>query len=255
MVSINKAASLLWISRGLEFLWLVAIISIPLVYIKGSEVLFSPFPIAPKIALLRTLVGLMAILYLIERGIKSRIPYRPQVHRARVLEQVNRMKIWLGSHPANWVNLMVMVFLTSIIASTVLSEQFLLSVWGEIPGRDSTAAYTFIIYILFFGLVATHIKTRSQISRMMAGIVIMGVLVSSYGVLQHYGQDFLDIGRGPGWITDTVGNAVFAGSLILITTMVTLISAGITLRESKKIANFGENLDCGHWRSLSNAWD
>ena len=135
---------------------------------------------------------------------------------------------------------MVMVFLTSIIASTVSSEQFLLSVWGEIPGRDSTAAYTFIIYILFFGLVATHIKTRSQISRMMAGIVIMGVLVSSYGVLQHYGQVFLDIGRGPGRITATVGNAVFAGSLILITTMVTLISAGITLRESKKAPILGK---------------
>ena len=191
MVSINKETSLLWISRGLEFLWLATIIFIPLAYFKGFEVLAIPFPLAPKIALLRTLVGLMAILYLIEWGIKSRVPYSPLLQSNSALGRVNRTKIWL-SHPANWVNLMVMVFLASIVSSTVLSEQFLLSVWGEIPGRDSTAAYTLIIYVLFFVLLATHIKTRPQISRMMAVIVLMGVLVSSYGVLQHYGQGCSD---------------------------------------------------------------
>ena len=154
----------------------------------------------------------MAILYLFEWGIKSQMSYSSLVHSPGVLGQVNRAKSWLGNYPTNWVTLMVMVFLGSIISSTVLSEEFLLSVWGEIPGRDSTAAYTLIIYVLFFVLLATHIKTRPQISRIMIGIVIMGVLVSSYGVLQHYGQDFLEINKGPGSgrITSTIGNAVFA---------------------------------------------
>ncbi len=144
MVSINRGAALLWISRGLEFLWLATIVSVPLAFFKGSEVLSYAFPFIelPKIALLRTLVGLMAILCLIEWGIKSRIPYSPLVHSTSVLGKVNRTKSWLGSHPANWVTLMVMVFLASIISSTILSERFSLSVWGEIPGRDSTAAYT-----------------------------------------------------------------------------------------------------------------
>ena len=249
MASIDSKASLLWISRGLEILWLVTIVSVPLAFFKGSEVLSLPFPFIelPKIALLRTLVGLMAILFLIEWGIKSRIPHIPLVPSAGPRGQLNRMKSWLGSHPANWVTLMVMVFLASIISSTVLSERLLLSVWGEIPGRDGTAAYTLIIYVLFFLLLVTHIKTRAQISRLMAGIIVMGVLVSGYGVLQHFGQDFFDINKGPESlrITSTIGNAVLAGSLILITTMVTLISAGINLRESIKTRRFWGKL--GLW--------
>ena len=182
----------------------------------------------------------MAILCLIEWGIKSRIPYSGLVNSTSVIGPITRAKSWLGSHPENWVNVMVMIFLASIISSTVLSERFLLSVWGEIPGVDDTSTYTLIIYILFFAVLATHIKTRPQTSRIMAGMVIMGVLVSSYGVLQHYGQDFLDIYAGPGSvrIASTLVNPVFAGSLIQITTMVTLISAGITLQESMKTCQF-----------------
>jgi hypothetical protein len=50
-----------------------------------------------------------------------------------------------------------------------------------------------IAYILLFGVIATHLKTRSQLWRLLGAIVAVGTLVAGYAVLQHYGHDFLGV--------------------------------------------------------------
>ena len=60
-----SATSLLWINRSLEAMWLLSVLLVPLAFLSPGYVLSEAiiaYVEVPKIALLRTLVGLMAIL-------------------------------------------------------------------------------------------------------------------------------------------------------------------------------------------------
>ena len=95
--------------------------------------------------------------------------------------------------PQRWVFLAVEFYLGTTLLSTALSGSFTVSLWGEVPGQDGYPAYTIAAYVLLFTVIATHLKTRPQLWRLLGAIVAMGVLVSGYAVLQHYGHDFLNL--------------------------------------------------------------
>jgi len=61
-----------WIQRSLEALWLLTVALVPLAFINrdsiSSEAVIAYVEV-PKITLLRTLVGLIAILWLVEWGL------------------------------------------------------------------------------------------------------------------------------------------------------------------------------------------
>ena len=63
-----------WINRAIEILWLVAVLLLPLAFF-GQDYAKSEAVIAyvevPKVAVLRTLAGLMAALWLIDWGLHS----------------------------------------------------------------------------------------------------------------------------------------------------------------------------------------
>ena len=63
-----------WPGWGMEGLWLLTVVLVPVAFL-GRDQIYSETVIAyfevPKIALLRTLTGLMAALWLIEWGIQS----------------------------------------------------------------------------------------------------------------------------------------------------------------------------------------
>lgn len=63
-----------WLNRAIEFLWLIAVFLLPLAFF-GQNYAQSEAVIAyvevPKVALLRTLAGLMAALWLIDWGLHS----------------------------------------------------------------------------------------------------------------------------------------------------------------------------------------
>ena len=74
--AVKPSVTVLWISRGLELVWLLTIVSVPLVFLSISS---SPLPLpspmeVSKIAFLRTLAGLMTVLWLVEWGIWRRFP-------------------------------------------------------------------------------------------------------------------------------------------------------------------------------------
>ena len=69
-----------WIGVGLEILWVVAVILVPLAFFSRGYVLSESeldFVDLPKIALLRTLAGLMTILWIIEWGIQDPFSFGP----------------------------------------------------------------------------------------------------------------------------------------------------------------------------------
>lgn len=57
-----------WLLRAMEGLWLLSVGLVPLAFAPPDFMLFID---APKVTLLRTLVGLMAMLWLIEWAIQS----------------------------------------------------------------------------------------------------------------------------------------------------------------------------------------
>ena len=236
-----------WINRVIELLWLLVVFLVPLVFVNRGDML-SVSTIAylevPKIAILRTLVGLIAILWLIEWGIRQRIspdfgiPGNGVLLRPR--EWLPRLANWLNAQPTRWVLLAVALFSTSTILGTILSASFKVSMWGEVPGEDGYATYTIIAYIVLFAAVATHLKTKPQLWRLLAAISATGTLVAVYGILQHYGYDPVDLTDPPNTLrsTSTLGNPILAASVLLLTTSITFLLSIAWLQRPVRSAGF-----------------
>jgi tetratricopeptide (TPR) repeat protein/O-antigen ligase len=127
------------------------------------------------------------------------------------------------------------MFFGSTLLSTLLSGSFTNSLWGEIPGQDGYSAYTIASYGILFGAIATHMKGRAQLVRLIGAIVLMGVLVGLYGTLQHYGHDFLGVTEGSGGgsarVTIFMGNTIFAAAVLSMTVPLTMVAAAINLHD------------------------
>lgn len=257
-VSNNKISSgLLGINRGLEILWLLTVIFVPLVFLGRSYGEWSSILESyelPKIALLRTLAGLMASLWLIEWGLQhggnlnfvgpgGEFSVRPGAW-------FSSLRQWLRGEPTRWLVLAVVIYLASTLLSTALSASFSVSMWGDFPGQNSYGAYTVISYVIIFGVIATHLKTRAQLSRILSAFAAMGVLVAAYAIFQHYGHDFLDLREPPntGRASSTLGNSTFAASVLLITILVSLFVATVNLKGRLKEPAFWWRL--GLWTSI-----
>ncbi|MDA1129269.1 MAG: tetratricopeptide repeat protein [Chloroflexi bacterium] len=207
----------------------------------------------PKVALLRTLAGLIGLLWSLEWAIRGRafqddypsISIQTLAGKLRPSKVMPAFNDWLKVHPTRWLLLAAGLFFGSTLLSTVLSGSLSNSMWGEIPGQDGYSAYTIASYGVLFGVIATHLKSPVQFNRLLAAVVLMGCLVGLYGILQHYGHDFLDLtettGGGSARVTIFMGNAIFAGAVLAMTVPVTLVAAAINLH--------GENH--GNWWPFS----
>ncbi len=237
----------------MEALWLLTVVLVPLAFLDPDYV-FSEAEIAfveiPKIAILRTLVGLMAVLWLIEWGISGRFPLerwfkrrdpmpRPSTHWSQPL-------VWLREQPTRWLILAVWFFLLSTLVSTVFSASVKVSLWGEIPGQDGLNTYTMVAHLLLFGVITAHLKTPSQLWRLLSAIVVTGVLLASIAITQHYGSPYFEIldfsAIGGARVTSTLGNAVFAGAAMLIPISISLLLATVSLQRLSAVKHLASPL-------------
>jgi tetratricopeptide (TPR) repeat protein/O-antigen ligase len=251
------ATAVRWINRAQEFLWLATVVLVPLAFFgrhygEWSSII-SSFEL-PKIVALRTLVGLMVGLWVIEWGIKGQLPFGVRFSRESLWalpgEWIGRLWGWLRRDPSGWLKLAVVLFLGSTLLSTVLSASFKVSMWGDVPGQDSYSAYTVVAYVLLFAVIATHLKSEAQLWRLLGAVVTVGVLVAGYAVFQHYGHDFLNLIEPPDTkrVSSTMGNATFAASVMLMAIPLTLAAATLSLKGSWKLAGTWWNL--GLWLAI-----
>ena len=234
----------LWINRGLEALWLLTVFLTPLAFLDQTYAISEAsigYVEVPKIALLRTLAGLMAALWLIEWGIQGRLPFEGLLgspgQNFQPRQWFPRLRGWLRDRPTRWLLLAVWFFLGTTLLSTALSGSRGVSLWGEVPGQDGYPAYTVVAYVLLFSVVATHLRTKVQLWRLIAAIVAMGTLVAVYAIFQHYGHDFLDLieetGGGASEVSVFMGNSLFAGATLMMVVPITLAAAVLSVRESQ----------------------
>jgi hypothetical protein len=216
-----------WLNRAIEALWLLTVFLVPLAFF-GQDYAKSETIIAyvevPKVALLRTLVGLMAVLWLIDWGLHGApsvgSSFRLTTLRVLPAQWLTWLKNVMRGHPHRWLFLAVGFYVGTTLLSTALSGSFRVSLWGEVPGQDGYAAYTVAAYVILFTMIATRLKSRPQLFRLLAAIVAMGVLISGYAVLQHHGHDFLDLSEQTGGrVTSFMGNRIFAAAVMMTITV------------------------------------
>jgi tetratricopeptide (TPR) repeat protein len=224
----------------LELLWLLAVFLVPLVFL-GRDHLISESELAfvdlPKVALLRTLAALTAVFWLVEWSLTGRRGNTATPGLAQwpaiANQTFHQLRAKLLAQPSRWVIAAAAVFLASTLLSAVLSTSFNVSVWGLIPGQDTYPAYTVLSHFLFFAAVATHLNTRAQLARLLGAMISMGTLVSALAVAQHFGIDPFNLldPIDPTQATSTLGNAIVAGSVLVLTIPLTLMAALVTMRK------------------------
>ena len=235
-----------YIRNVLEGLWILAAFLVPLIFVNQNYVI-SEAQIAyvevPKVALLRTLASLIILFWSLEWAITSQAFQGkfPSISRQGIYGKAWASKLvseplnWLKVHPTRWLLLAAGIFFGATFVSTVLSGSVANSMWGEIPGQDGYSAYTIASYCAIFGVIATHIKTRAQLGRLLGTMILMGFLVGLYAIFQHYGHDFLGLteisGGGTARVTTFMGNAIFVAALLTMTIPLTLVVAAINFRD------------------------
>lgn len=252
--SVKTAASpLAWILGAQEFLWLLMVVGVPLVFLSRGDVLDSPvivFVEIPKVALLRAAAAAVAALWMAEWVIRGRLDQGRGVEAG--VARIGRLglkTLWKLT-PRGWLIAAVAGYFGVTLVTTLLSASMEVSFWGEVPGQDGYPAYTMAAYAVLFAAIATHLKNRRQVGRLMGAFVVSGVLVAGYAICQHYGQDFLALASPvqPERATSTMGNAIFVGSVLLMTVSVTMTAA--TLVDPGPLRQMRFWLVSGIWAAL-----
>ena len=272
----NDATLTQHVERALEFLWLLTAAAVPLIFMKPEWVLseaVNAYVEVPKTAALRTLAGLMAILWIVEWVLKGGLDRRLgkwvmllalevillyftgidgvfllAVHvfliaflsgsffafglgTFNILPYLGILRRWIAEQPSRLMVVAAVAYMITAIIATLFSQNFWISVWGEVSAQFGYSAYTTLSYFIVFAVVATHLKTPAQLWRLLAVIVVTGVLLASYGTVQHYDLDPLNLGEtGADRISATMANPVFAGATFVITSLM-IIGLGLTALE------------------------
>lgn len=80
--------------------------------------------------------------------------------------------------------------------------------------------------VLLFLVMVTHLKRQAQLWRLLGVIVATGVLVGAYGILQYYNLDpFGLVKTGGTRVVSTLGNAIFAAAVLVMTIPLSLAVA------------------------------
>ena len=209
-----------YVGRSLEVLWLLTLVMVPLIFVPTDFILseaVNAYVEVPKTVALRTLVGIIAILWIVEW-----VLYGGLNRRYTLARYLSRLKHWVAEEPTRWVVVAATAYVVVAVVTTFLSVAVWKSLWGEVSGQFGYSGYTTVSYLVLFAVIATHLKTRAQLWRLLGVIVATGTLVGFYGIIQHYGRDPLNLGESGSFrVSATMANSVFAGSLLVITGLLT----------------------------------
>jgi tetratricopeptide (TPR) repeat protein len=184
--------------------WLLALALVPVFFNIQSSRPFEP----DKTALLRLLATLMAAAGL-----------------ARIVEE----RLAAAARPAGrrWRDepllVCALVYLGAAALSTVFSIHPGLSLWGAHTRLEGLV--TLLAHLTVFVAIATRLRRREQLDRLLDAVVAASVPVCVYGFVQRWGVDPLDWQAGvfqEGRISTTLGNPIFTGEYLVLTLPMTL---------------------------------
>ena len=123
----------------------------------------------------------------------------------------------------NLITLAVFIYILVSIVATLLSGHIRTSMWGQQAGNDPFSLHSVIFYGLFYFIILSQFKDRTQIEHLFWIIVLSGAFVSGYGIFEYLEYDWLKVNESSYTETaSTLGNSLIAGSVLLLTIGITL---------------------------------
>jgi tetratricopeptide (TPR) repeat protein len=192
--------------------WLAALILVPVFFNIYSARTFEP----DKLTLMRSIVLVMALAWLIklaETGIGTALSDSD----AEITDETSAAGTRQGVHKVLDIPLFLptALLVLAYIISTVFSISPKVALWGSYQRMQGT--YTALSYIVIFALMATHLRTRAQVNRLVTTIILTSLPVGLYGIVQHYGLDPLPwAGDVTKRVASNMGNAIFVASYLIM---------------------------------------
>ena len=192
--------------------WLAALILVPVFFNIYSARTFEP----DKLTLMRSIVLVMILAWLVklaETGIGTALSDSDAGLADEALANGTQQGIRKVLSIPLFLPTAVLVLV--YIVSTVFSISPQVALWGSYQRLQGT--YTALSYIVIFALMATHLRTRAQVDRLVTTIILTSLPVGLYGIVQHYGLDPLpwagDVTRR---VASNMGNAIFVASYLIM---------------------------------------
>lgn len=185
-----------WADRIIEAGWLLALVFTPYFFNLLTARHFEP----DKAMILRSIVLVMLAAW----GIKT-------------IEQVSMARerpVWRAWWRAP-LAIPALIFAGVFVLATIVSVQPSLSWWGSYQRGQGT--YTNLSYIALFALIVGNLRSREQLQRLLTTVILTGVSVSTYGIVQHLGLDPLPWkGNVITRISSTMGNSIFVAAYLIM---------------------------------------
>ncbi len=195
-----------WAEGFIEAGWIAAIVAIPLFFNIHSDRVFEP----DKLTLLRSIVLLMVAAWLTKF----------------VDQQEWKHLNWLRwrDDDSVWKKPFVLpMFALSMIylVSTIFSVTPTISLLGSYQRLQGT--YTTLSYVVIFAMIASTMRTRAQVGRVVTAVIISSIPVAFYGLLQHFSRDPLPWGGNTVIrVAGHMGNAIFVAAYLIMVVPLTI---------------------------------
>ncbi|MDR7077905.1 putative inorganic carbon (HCO3(-)) transporter [Neobacillus niacini] len=118
--------------------------------------------------------------------------------------------------------ILLLLFLTLIEISTAFSPNNYTSVYGLIDRKEGLISY-FCYFSVF--LFSYRLMDKEKLTKVISGVAIVSMIVSLYGILQHYKLDFLPRNsamRNYGGTYTFFDNPNFFGSYLVLVLLITI---------------------------------
>ncbi len=211
------------LEKAIEACWLSGAALVPLAMVPQSWA--TGFIEGPKIFVVRTVALLLAVLLSVEwarrpRSVTANADNADTISLNQAHRSLSSALQYLSSQP-------IAIAAAAVAAVTVISTAFspLLSIsfFGVDPGRDSYALLSIASYLVIFGAIGAHLKSVDQIRRLIWVLTASSIILSTYGIGQHFGIDPFRKDVSPALrISLTFGNAVFGAAYLLMVIPLTL---------------------------------
>ncbi len=208
--------------------WLVAVVAVPLFFNIYTARTFEP----DKITLLRIIAMVMVLAWVVKVVEHGRVgdgslPFKAQA------------QAWLKTP----LFLPTLGIVSVYLISTIFSISPAVSFWGSYQRLQG--AYTMLSYITIFALLASNLRAREQVDRLITIIIAASVPVSLYGIIQHFGLDPLPwAGDVTSRVASNMGNAIFVASYLtmLIPVTISRLIESMTVIVKEEKASWGHTV-------------
>ena len=111
------------------------------------------------------------------------------------------------------VTVLLLSFLVCLFMSTLMTDNFLVALIGDTQRRNGFLSYLGLVVIILF---ASRSLTFENIDRVYKIGILVGAILSTYGIIQISGKDFISWDNPYNSMISTLGNPNFAASMLAV---------------------------------------